>query len=124
MIGSDVELVPTLQKKRPVVRVLLDLLLARLEAEIGRALDLSEIRHFRPSDVLEKSTEKPLSREIRSQEGYFFLERRGIRRKGFGIGDKKEDLSKNRNGNMEEGRGSRGKADCQLDCFARRSKII
>ena len=72
MIGSDVELVPTLQKKRPVVRVLLDLLLARLEAEIGRALDLSEIRHFRPSDVLEKSTEKPLSREIRSQEGYFF----------------------------------------------------
>ena len=73
MIGPDVELVPALQKKRPVVRVLLDLLLAWLQAEISRALDLSEIRHFRPSDVLEKSTEKPLSREIRSQDGFFFL---------------------------------------------------
>ena len=61
VIGAHIELVPSFEQKRPVFRVLLDLLLAGLEAEISRALDLSEIRHFRPSDVLEKSTEKPLS---------------------------------------------------------------
>lgn len=61
VIGAHIELVPSFEQERPVVRVLFDLLLAGLEAEISRALDLSEIRHFRPSDVLEKSTEKPLS---------------------------------------------------------------
>lgn len=60
VIGSHVKLVPSFEQKRPVVRVLFDLILAGLKAEISRSLDLSEIRHFRPSDVLEKSTEKPL----------------------------------------------------------------
>lgn len=61
VIGAHIELVPSFEQERPVVRILFDLLLAGLQAEISRALDLSEIRHFRPSDVLEKSTEKPLS---------------------------------------------------------------
>ena len=43
VVGAHVELVPSLKQERPVVRVLFHLLIARLQAEICRALNLSEI---------------------------------------------------------------------------------
>ena len=43
VVGAHVELVPSLKQERPVVRVLFHLLIARLETEICRALNLSEI---------------------------------------------------------------------------------
>ena len=45
--GPYVEFVPSLEEEGPVVGVLFDLFLARLEAEVARALHVSH-GHFRP----------------------------------------------------------------------------
>ena len=47
MGGPYVEFVPSLEEEGPVVGVLFDLFLARLEAEVARALHVSH-GHFRP----------------------------------------------------------------------------